>query len=71
MTVMVLNLKIENCFALNPLRRCRKKTGPGESILIAIALKSIKGARMIKPSEAPMMSTRRFDSISTRDSGPR
>ena len=47
-TTIVRNLKIRNVRSSSPIRTCRKKTGPRESTLIAIAAARKTGDRTIE-----------------------
>jgi len=61
---MLRSLIMVNGRPFSPIRTWRKKTGPGESSLMAMAATKMAGAETTRPSSAPAISiarlTRRF-----------
>src|ERR1700693_673520 len=65
---MVLNLRIMKRLARYPTRSCRKKIGPGDTSLIHIARKNMRGSQKGRVSKMQAMSRTRFqDGTSEED----
>src|SRR2546428_8500915 len=60
LTTMVRNFKHRKGRPARPMRCCPKRAGPGEMILMAMAIKKLKGTRMGLARRMQVMSSTRF-----------